>query len=89
MSICFVNLDVCYIAQCMLENCGYKQAALRRQGKTLNKWCDDYIYGMLAREMDREDWAVLHSVIIYCICAQMRATINRDRVMCRPIACNY
>ena len=39
-------------SQRMLEKCGYKQEGLIRQGKMVNTWCDYYIYGILASDMD-------------------------------------
>lgn len=36
----------------MLEKCGYTKEGLIRQGKMVNTWCDYYIYGILASDVD-------------------------------------
>ena len=35
----------------MLEKCGYSKEGLIRQGKMVNIWCDYYIYGILASDI--------------------------------------
>nr|MCR5372534.1 GNAT family N-acetyltransferase [Solobacterium sp.] len=35
----------------MLEKCGYSKEGLIRQGKMVNTWCDYYIYGILASDI--------------------------------------
>ena len=35
----------------MLEKCGYTKEGLIRQGKMVNTWCDYYIYGILASDI--------------------------------------
>lgn len=35
----------------MLEKCGYTREGLIRQGKMVNTWCDYYIYGILASDI--------------------------------------
>ncbi len=37
----------------MLEKCGYTREGLIRQGKMVNTWCDYYIYGILASDLQR------------------------------------
>ncbi len=47
------QVDVRNIAsQRMLEKCGYQREGLIRQGKMVNTWCDYYVYGILASDMD-------------------------------------
>ena len=35
----------------MLEKCGYRKEGLIRQGKMVNTWCDYYVYGILASDI--------------------------------------
>ena len=35
----------------MLEKCGYTREGLIRQGKMVNTWCDYYVYGILASDI--------------------------------------
>ena len=35
----------------MLEKCGYSKEGLIRQGKMVNTWCDYYVYGILASDI--------------------------------------
>ena len=42
------NIDSCR----MLEKCGYTREGMIRQGKMVNTWCDYYIYGILASDME-------------------------------------
>ena len=35
----------------MLEKCGYSKEGLIRQGKIVNTWCDYYVYGILASDI--------------------------------------
>ena len=37
----------------MLEKCGYSKEGLIRQGKMVNTWCDYYIYGILATDIQQ------------------------------------
>ncbi len=37
----------------MLEKCGYSKEGLIRQGKMVNTWCDYYVYGILASDIQR------------------------------------
>ncbi len=47
------QVDVRNIAsQRMLEKCGYQREGLIRQGKMVNTWCDYYLYGILASDID-------------------------------------
>lgn len=49
----WAEVDVRNIAsQRMLEKCGYQKEGLIRQGKMVNTWCDYYIYGILASDLN-------------------------------------
>ena len=37
----------------MLEKCGYSKEGLIRQGKMVNTWCDYYVYGILASDIQQ------------------------------------
>ncbi len=37
----------------MLEKCGYSKEGLIRQGKMVNIWCDYYVYGILASDIQQ------------------------------------
>ena len=37
----------------IIEKAGYTREGLIRQGKMVNTWCDYYIYGILASDLDR------------------------------------
>ena len=50
----WTEVDVRNIASCrMLEKCGYTREGLIRQGKMVSTWCDYYIYGILAADIQR------------------------------------
>lgn len=38
-------------SQRILEKCGYTREGLIRQGRMVNSWCDYYIYGILAEDV--------------------------------------
>ncbi len=49
----WTKVDARNIASCrMLEKCGYTREGMIRQGKMVNTWCDYYIYGILASDME-------------------------------------
>ncbi|MBQ6531815.1 MAG: GNAT family N-acetyltransferase [Solobacterium sp.] len=39
----------------MLEKCGYTREGLIRQGKMVNTWCDYYVYGILASDIQQHE----------------------------------
>ncbi len=48
----WTQVDVRNKASCrMLGKCGYTREGLIRQGKMVNTWCDYYIYGILASDL--------------------------------------
>ena len=48
----WTEVDVRNISsQRILEKCGYTREGLIRQGKMVNTWCDYYIYGILASDI--------------------------------------
>ena len=50
----WTKVDVRNVASCrILEKAGYTIEGLIRQGKMVNTWCDYYIYGILASDLDR------------------------------------
>ena len=51
----WAKTDVRNIAsQRILEKCGYTREGLIRQGKMVNTWCDYYIYGILAGDLQQD-----------------------------------
>lgn len=51
----WTQADIRNAASCrMLEKCGYTREGLIRQGKMVNTWCDYYIYGILASDMNAQ-----------------------------------
>ena len=50
----WAQVDVRNIASSrMLEKCGYTKEGLIRQGKMVNTWCDYYVYGILASDIQQ------------------------------------
>ena len=48
----WTEVDIRNLAsQRMLEKCGYQREGMIRQGKMVNTWCDYYIYGILASDL--------------------------------------
>ena len=51
----WTEVDIRNTASCrMLEKCGYTREGLIRQGKMVNTWCDYYIYGILASDVEQD-----------------------------------